>query len=76
MKLRSLVAILVLTALGACALPPPDQPAHPIRMGRFLGLVARCGCSDISGARMLADYPRAVAGCCRVVMIDGFLLVS
>lgn len=54
------VAILALLTTG-CALPPPDQPAHPNRMGRFLGLVANCGCSDISAGRMLADYPRAVA---------------
>lgn len=62
MKARSLMTVVVLVALGGCALPPPDRPAHPVRMGRFLGLVARCGCSDIDGARMLTDYPRAAAG--------------
>lgn len=49
-------------ALSSCTLPPPDQPASPNRMGRFLGLVASCGCSDITPQRMLAEYPRAVTG--------------
>ena len=48
--------------LAGCALPPPDQPAHPSRMGRFLGLVSRCGCSDITPTRMLDDYAKAAAG--------------
>ena len=63
MLVRRTLAIAV-TALGlaSCTLPPPDQPAAPNRMGRFLGLVANCGCSDISPQRMLSDYPRAVAG--------------
>lgn len=47
--------------LASCSLPPPDQPAAPNRMGRFLGLAANCGCSDIGRERMLAEYPRAVA---------------
>lgn len=55
-------ALLLVLAVSGCALPPPDQPAHPYRMGRFLGLVANCGCSDITPDRMLAEYPRAVAG--------------
>lgn len=58
-----LIAVLALgPALGSCSLPPPDQPAAPNRMGRFLGLVANCGCSDIGRDRMLSDYPHAVAG--------------
>lgn len=56
-----IAAILTLAAmLSSCSLPPPDQPAAPNRMGRFLGLVANCGCSDITAERMLAEYPRAV----------------
>lgn len=55
--------ILALAAiLSSCTLPSADQPAAPNRMGRFLGLVASCGCSDITPQRMLAEYPRAVAG--------------
>lgn len=54
--------VLLTLALAGCVLPPPDQPAHPTRMGRFLGLVANCGCSDITPDRMLAEYPRAIAG--------------
>lgn len=27
-----------------------------------MGLVARCGCSDITTDRMLAEYPRVVSG--------------
>lgn len=58
------IALFLLLALApaACTLPPPDQPASPNRMGRFLGLVANCGCSGIDGEHMLAEYPRAVAG--------------
>ena len=62
MPLRTLACVLGVLLLASCALPPPDQPAAPNRMGRFLGLVANCGCSDIDRDRMLADYPRAVAG--------------
>ncbi|WP_173978041.1 hypothetical protein [Magnetospirillum sp. UT-4] len=54
--------LLVALVLAGCALPPPDQPAHYQRMGRFLGLVANCGCSDIGRDRMLAEYPRALGG--------------
>lgn len=53
--------LILAIALSSCTLPPPDQPAAPNRMGRFLGLVANCGCSDISPDRMLAEYPRAVS---------------
>ncbi|MBC7951127.1 MAG: hypothetical protein H7Z12_04795 [Rhodospirillaceae bacterium] len=57
------LSILALAAfLSSCTLPSADQPASPNRMGRFLGLVASCGCSDITPQRMLAEYPRAVAG--------------
>ena len=31
-------------------------------MGRFLGLVVTCECSDITAEQMLTDYPKAVAG--------------
>ena len=60
--MTKLVALLVLLALTGCALPPPDQPAHPSRMGRFMGLVSQCGCSDIGPDRMLAEYGKAVVG--------------
>lgn len=59
--LHRLIALFSVLLVASCSLPPPDQPAAPNRMGRFLGLVANCGCSDISPDRMLADYPRAVA---------------
>lgn len=62
MAVRPLAAAILLLSVSACSLPPPDQPAAPNRMGRFMGLIANCGCSDISPERMLADYPRAVAG--------------
>lgn len=60
--MTKLVALVALLALAGCTLPPPDQPAHPSRMGRFLGLVSQCGCSDIGSDRMLAEYGKAVAG--------------
>ena len=48
--------------LAGCATPPPDQPAYFSRMGRFMGLVANCGCSDISVDRMRSDYAKALGG--------------
>lgn len=57
--IRSLILLLALTG---CVLPPPDQPAHYQRMGRFAGLIAKCGCSDITPSRMLAEYDRALGG--------------
>lgn len=60
--MRIVLALTIVALLAGCALPPPDQPAHPSRMGRFLGLVSRCGCSDIDGERMLAEYGKATAG--------------
>ncbi|MBR9970292.1 hypothetical protein [Magnetospirillum sulfuroxidans] len=59
MRIIASLALVVLVA--GCALPPADQPAHPSRMGRFLGLVSRCGCSDIGGDRMLAEYGKVTA---------------
>ncbi|CAA7627321.1 hypothetical protein [Magnetospirillum sp. SS-4] len=59
--MKALAAVLCLLVLAGCSLPPPDQPAHFSRMGRFLGLVANCGCSDISPERMLAEYRKALA---------------
>ncbi|MCR6630604.1 MAG: hypothetical protein NVV74_11445 [Magnetospirillum sp.] len=56
---RPLAAVLLSSLLlTACA--TADQPATPERLGRFMGLVAQCGCSDIPLERMLADYPRAL----------------
>ncbi|MGE5476265.1 MAG: hypothetical protein ACM3Q1_06395 [Bacteroidales bacterium] len=60
MIVRPLIASLLLLTLAACAVP--DRPASPERLGRFMGLVARCNCSDIGPARMAAEYRRAVAG--------------
>jgi hypothetical protein len=59
--MKRFVAPLVLL-VAACALPPADSPPDISRMGRFLGLVARCSCSDISPQRMLAEYPKALGG--------------
>jgi hypothetical protein len=55
------LAALCLLLLAGCALPPPDQPAHFSRMGRFLGLVANCGCTDVAPDRMAAEYRKAAA---------------
>lgn len=62
MSIRYTIPLLAVLLLTGCTLPPPDQPAAPNRMGRFLGLVANCGCAAIDGDRMLAQYGRAVAG--------------
>lgn len=58
--MRKRLPALVLLLLAGCTLPPPDEPAHFSRMGRFLGLVSHCGCSDIAPDRMLAEYSRAL----------------
>lgn len=60
--MRGLIVLVLAGLLNGCVLPPPDQPAHPSRMGRFLGLVSRCGCADISADRMLAEYGKAARG--------------
>lgn len=60
-SLKHLAAALALFLLGACAVPP-DQPAHHARMGRFMGLVAGCGCSDVTPERMMAEYRKALGG--------------
>ena len=57
--LRIVTLALVVTS---CSFPAPDQPAAPNRIGRFIGLIANCGCSDVTRERMLAEYPRAVSG--------------
>ncbi len=61
MKRVSLCLALAL-ALAGCSQTPPDQPAYFARMARFMGLVARCECSDITPARMIAEYPKALGG--------------
>ncbi|OAN55701.1 hypothetical protein A6A05_08065 [Magnetospirillum moscoviense] len=43
-------------------MPAPDQPAWHGRMGRFIGLVAQCNCSDITPDRAVADYVQALGG--------------
>lgn len=59
--MRRAVAVVILSlSLAGCA--GADRPASPERLGRFMGLVAACGCSDVSLSRLLAEYPRAVAG--------------
>jgi len=60
--LRQRGGIILGAALLAGCLPSSDQPAWEGRMGRFAGLIARCGCSDLSPERMVADYPRAMVG--------------
>lgn len=60
--MRAAALVLAFSLAGCSLLPPPDQPASPNRIGRFMGLIANCGCSDISTDRMLVEYPRAVAG--------------
>lgn len=60
--MRAIVSLVLALAVAGCSFPAPDQPAAPNRIGRFMGLIANCGCSDISADRMLAEYPRAVAG--------------
>lgn len=60
--MRLAFAAFVLLCLGACALPPPDQPAHYSRMGRFMGLIANCACSDVTPERMIARYADALGG--------------
>jgi hypothetical protein len=64
MSRQSIAVVTLVLALAGCDsfLPPPDQPAHPSRMGRFIGLVSRCGCSDISKSRMAAEWPKLVEG--------------
>lgn len=57
--MRHVAAALLACLLAACAVPP-DQPAYHARMGRFMGLIANCGCSDISPERMLAEYRKAL----------------
>lgn len=54
------LVLLVVLALGACVLPPPDQPAYYARMGRFMGLIANCGCSDITPEQMIGQYAQAL----------------
>lgn len=56
------IALFILLSLSACVLPPPDQPAHVSRMGRFMGLVANCGCSDVSVERMRAEFAKSLGG--------------
>ncbi|CAA7614463.1 conserved exported hypothetical protein [Magnetospirillum sp. LM-5] len=60
--MRNVLTSLILLALAGCSLPAPDQPAWHGRMGRFIGLVAQCGCSDITPDRAVADYLKAVDG--------------
>lgn len=60
--MKTLSALVLLLAVAGCSMPASDQPAAPNRMGRFIGLIGNCGCSDISSSRILAEYPRAVAG--------------
>lgn len=56
------ISLALLLALTACALPPPDQPAHFARMGRFMGLIANCGCSNISEEQMIGRFAEALGG--------------
>ena len=60
--MRVPAVLLLALSLAACTLAPPDQPAAPNRMGRFLGLVVSCRCSDIDADTMIAEYPRVLGG--------------
>ncbi len=62
--MRQTFAIFALALpLAACALPPPDQPAHFSRVGRFIGLVAKCGCgTGLTEGQVMADYQRVLGG--------------
>ena len=61
--MRVLSCLLLAAMLAGCAMiPSADQPAAPSHMGRFLGLVASCGCSDITTDRMMTDYAKAAGG--------------
>ncbi len=63
MKPRAaLVALVLPAALLSGCIPASDKPAWYGRMGRFLGLVANCGCSDVSPDRMVADYVKVLGG--------------
>lgn len=58
---RPLILVVPLLALGSCFLPPPDQPADAGRFGRFVGLVARCGCTDLGVERAAQGLDRLLA---------------
>ncbi len=63
MKARVVLFLGVALVLAGCgSFTRPDAPAHPSRMGRFLGLVSSCGCAKISPSRMQAEFPKAVQG--------------
>jgi hypothetical protein len=57
-----LLPLLLGLLLAGCAYSSADEPAYFSRMGRFAGLVAGCGCSDVSVERMKAEYPKALGG--------------
>ena len=48
------LTLCLILAIGAAE--AAEQPASVNSIGRFLGLVASCGCSDVSPERMVADY--------------------
>lgn len=60
--MRNIAILTLVFSLLGCALPPPEQPAYFARMGRFMGLVANCGCSDIGVDRMRGEYAKALGG--------------
>ena len=77
MRLGVVAGLALIAMVPACA--GSDRPASPERLGRFMGLVVQCGCSDVSLSRMLADYPRAVAGrypAAEVARMRGFIEVG
>lgn len=49
--------LILALALLAAACAAADRPASPERLGRFMGLVAQCGCSDVSAARLAQSHP-------------------
>lgn len=65
--MKSLLSVVVLLVLGvtlaACekTVPTkPDEPAYYSRMARFIGLVSRCGCSDLTADQVLDNYAKAL----------------
>lgn len=63
METKSILALILALPLAGCTLPGADEPAHPNRMGRFIGLVANCGCgTGLTTSQVMAGYPQVAGG--------------